>query len=177
MTAFIIRITGIVLVAGSVMMVGNYIIFGYQKRIKELESLKKAMVMLKNEIAYSASTLEECFLNIAERCMDQQVAEFFNKAALKLSDTNTKSMKLIWEECICEEMHHMHLNDEDIAELKTLGMGLGYLDKKMQTDVIELYMSVTDNTLKNASDELSDKCRVTRVLSMACGAFICILLI
>lgn len=71
----------------------------------------------------------------------------------------------------------MHLNDEDIAELKTLGMGLGYLDKKMQTDVIELYMSVTDNTLKNASDELSDKCRVTRVLSMACGAFICILLI
>ena len=71
----------------------------------------------------------------------------------------------------------MHLNEEDITELAALGAGLGYLDAKMQTEAIELYLSISETALKNAVNEIGNKCKVTRALSMACGALICILLI
>lgn len=179
MIGFTIKILGMVFVAAAAVFIGNCMIFGYKKRIKELEALKKSMVMFKNEISYSASTLEECFCNISKRCTDEQVAALFDSAAgkLSLSDAETKSAKLIWEECICKERSNMHLTDEDIAELMSLGAGLGYLDARMQTDAIELYLAVTEMTLKNAVSEIGGKCKVTRVLSMACGAFICILLL
>lgn len=179
MTEFAIKMAGMLFIAVSAVLTGNYIILGYKKRIRELEALKKAMVMFKNEIAYSASTLEECFRNISIRCSDEQIAGLFDSAAQKLSDSasNRKSAKVIWEDCIREERVNMHLNEEDITELAALGAGLGYLDAKMQTEAIELYLSISETALKNAVNEIGNKCKVTRALSMACGALICILLI
>lgn len=177
MIGFAVKISGMALVAASAVFVGNYMIFGYKKRIKELEALKKSMVMFKNEILYSASTLEESFANIAKRCTDEQIASFFDSAAQNLAVSEGRSARQIWEECIYKESSCLHLNDEDITELKALGSGLGYLDSKMQTEAVELYLAVSEIALRNAEKEIADKCKVTRVISMACGAFICILLL
>lgn len=179
MIEFAFKMCGALLVIVSALLIGNYMIFGYKKRIKELEALKKAMLLFRNEITYSSAALSECFHDIAARCTDMQIAQLFCSMSDMLSDSASQysSVRSLWNAVLDGQQCGLHLSSEELQELRELGACLGCPDAKMQTDAIDMYISITDMSIENAAAQIAGKCRVTRVLSLACGLFICIMLL
>ncbi|HBH93210.1 MAG TPA: hypothetical protein DDX70_08465, partial [Bacteroides sp.] len=56
-----LKICGMALVMASAVLTGRQIACGYRKRLLELDALRRCMMILNNEIAYSSSALAECF--------------------------------------------------------------------------------------------------------------------
>ena len=83
----------------------------------------------------------------------------------------------IWDSCVNGHEGSLHLTDTDIAELYNFGKSLGYLNAQMQTDSIRLYMSVLETQISDAAAHVDNQCRAAKTLSIACGAFVCIILI
>lgn len=172
-----LKICVMALVMASAVLTGRQIACGYRKRLLELDALRRCMMILNNEIAYSSSALAECFDAASARCIDKEISEMFADMSRLVSQAQGERASDIWDSCVNRHEGSLHLTDTDIAELYNFGKSLGYLNAQMQTDSIRLYMSVLETQISDAAAHVDNQCRAAKTLSIACGAFVCIILI
>lgn len=146
-------------------------------RIVTLKMLRKVMIMLRGEISYSVSTLPDALGSIAIRIENPLIHEFFANVSHRLNQLDGQTLKEIWYECTEESLTKSRLQQKDIEQFKMLGDNLGYLDKDMHINTINLYLEQLNNDIEISSDEISDTCRVYKCIGMATGVFISIILI
>lgn len=140
------QILGIVLVLVSSTMVGAYFggIHGY--RAKDLKEIKKALIVLKQEIEYTLTPLAQALLNTAAK-VDKPASDIFAEAGGLIEQKTVPNLAL--EKSLNNASAIGYLTKEDVQQLNSLGKTLGYLDKNLQLNTIDL----TINYLQEKIDE------------------------
>lgn len=170
-------------IIGSFFVISGCFAWGYMKctnakdRIIQLDIIKKVIIMLRGEIKYSGTSLPESLKHISERINISFIREFFENVSSDLNQMTEKSFKNIWYENISHYFENSALSKTDLEQFKNLGDNLGYLDRDMHLNTIDLYLEHLNMDLKNATEEIAEKCKVYKCVSIAAGMFITIIII
>lgn len=170
-------------IAGSILIIAGSFAWGYMKcisakdRIIQLNIIKKVMIMLRGEIKYAGTALPDALELIANRITMPFAKDFFINVSAELNQMNEKNFKTIWNENMNKYLDASALSTSDIEQFKGLGDNLGYLDKDMHLNTIDLYLEHLNLDIKVANEGIAEKCKVYKCVSLAAGVFITIIII
>ena len=176
MLVTVLKVTGCVFIitscTGMGMLLGNEI----RKRLEDLKSAKTIALLLRGDIRYAHTALPEALENVSKRHQGR-LAPFLKKVSKDLKSYNGVSFSDIWKEAMKTELNKTSLTNKDKACLTEFGDQLGYLDKDMQINHIDWYISQVEEDMKEISLDAKDKIRLYRSLGVLFGILITILVI
>ncbi|MFU0828859.1 MAG: hypothetical protein ACFWTJ_15250 [Lachnoclostridium sp.] len=76
-----------------------------------------------------------------------------------------------------KELDNTSLNKKDLAALGQFGENLGYLDKDMQINTIDLYLEQIEEEIKDLSHNVKQKTYLYNSLGILGGIFITIIML
>lgn len=167
--------------AGSILIMISSVLYGWKvqqelgEHVRQLVGMKEMFLMLWGEISYTRTPLKEAFLQIASQDKEP-FCTFLRKAAEGLEE-NEEGIGSFWGRLVEQEADVFLFNEEEREILKRAGENFGYLDGQMQLKNLELYIGQTEVLIEKAQGELTDKKKLSGVLSVMCGLFLIILLI
>ena len=136
-----------------------------RRRIIQLRSLECALRMLKGEMEYALSSLEEAFERISIR-LEPPFSDFFHTISCKLKELEFQNFEEIWEKQVQVLTKTSCLREEDLKLLDELGSQLGYLDLNMQIRTIDSIYIQLEERLKQLVDESSISCKLYQSLGV-----------
>lgn len=142
----------------------------------ELRLLKQMLYMLRGEIKYTKTPLEEAFLAISVR-MPEPFSLFLKRTAEEMENLDGRTFGELWRDQIQKGLAGTKLKREDREQLGVLGEILGYLDLEMQLSSIELYLEQLEIRIRDAQESLTGKQKLYQSLGVAGGIFLVILLL
>jgi len=172
----VIKIVGCVLILSSSAGMGWYFSGELRGRIQDLKDLKRILSLLRGDIRYANTPLPEAVQALSVR-HDGKYKVFFSKIAERLIELGGVSFSDIWKEAIAKELSNTSLNKKDLQTLTQFGENLGYLDKEMQLNTIDLYLSQIDEEIKDLSKNVKEKSYLYNSLGILGGIFITILML
>lgn len=170
-----LRAAGCLLIVTAAVWYGTRLAGELREHVEQLVAMKEMFLMLSGEIAYTRTPLKEAFLQIAEQ--NKEPFAGFLKEAAKGLEQNEESMGTYWRELVEREKHRFLFSREEENLLKRAGENFGYLDGAMQLKNLELYMEQAEELIKQSRQELKERQKLYRCLSLMCGLFVIILLI
>ncbi|MDR1703788.1 MAG: stage III sporulation protein AB [Clostridiales bacterium] len=170
-----VKILGCVLVLASSVLLGIYYSFRDGYRMANLSEIRKALIILKSEITFSA-TLPEALLSISDR-LEAGVSGFFLLAGTRLTEKPSEESAVIWRECLKEGLAHSYLVNEDIECLERLGETLGGLGKTAQEDGVDMAIMYIDSKVDELRGSEAKNKKLYRSVGAAGGLLITILMI
>lgn len=149
-----------------------------KKRVEAMKIMRKNMLLLKGEIRYSQSALNEAFIHIAEKnkgCYKN----FFEHVSHEMEEFQGKTFYEIWKGQLKEDLSETKsgLNKEDIRQLTILGETLGFLDKEMQLNTLDLYLETVEEEIQHLFKDMPEKIRLYQVFGITGGIFLSILML
>ena len=105
----------------------------------ELRLLKQMLYMLRGEIKYTKTPLQEAFTAISLR-MPEPFCSFLRQTAEEMENLDGRTFGELFKGQIRKGLGSTRLKMEDLEQLGALGESLGYLDLEMQISSIELYL-------------------------------------
>lgn len=142
-----IKLLGAVCIIFSGVMLGMYWSRKEEIRMKELECVKKALLLLKSQIDYCSEPLPEALHNIAFRS-EVPIKHIFEKISLELKQKKGQSINEIWVKQFNLYSNNTNFSKEDLEAIKQFGKALGYLDKQLQINNIDILVEYIDRTIK-----------------------------
>jgi stage III sporulation protein AB len=139
----ILKIIGAVIVCASSALLGFYLAYMDSFRAADLSEWKKALLILRSEIAFASVPLPEAAESISHR-VAKPVNEVFQVFAKKLSARGASDTYGVWQASIGECRRRSYMEQEDWDWILSFGKTLGYLDKSMQLNSIDLAISYID---------------------------------
>jgi stage III sporulation protein AB len=171
----LVKIMGCVLVIASSVLLGIYYSFRDGYRISDLLEIKKAFILLKSEISYSAA-LPEALWSISER-LEGAASGFFKRAGGGLSEKSAGESAEIWRDALKESLSHSHLTADDLQCLERLGETLGGLGKTAQTDGIDMAITYVDGKINELRESEAKNKKLYRSVGIAGGLLITIFML
>lgn len=172
----ILRVTGCVLIitssTGMGLLLGNEI----RRRLEDLKSAKTIALLLRGDIRYAHTALPEALDNVAKR-HEGRLGPFLRKVSEELKSFHGISFSEIWKEAMKSELGKTALTNKDKISLAEFGEQLGYLDKDMQINHIDWYITQVEEDMKEISMDAKEKIRLYRSLGVLFGILITILVI
>lgn len=149
-----------------------------KKRVEAMKIMRKNMLLLKGEIRYSQSALNEAFIHIAEKnkgCYKK----FFEHVSHEMEEFQGETFYEIWKRQLGEDLSEAKsgLNKEDIRQLLVLGETLGFLDKEMQLNTLDLYLETVEGEIQHLFKDMPEKIRLYQVFGVTGGIFLSILML
>ncbi|MDR3238487.1 MAG: stage III sporulation protein AB [Clostridiales bacterium] len=169
-----LKIIGAILVCGSSALLGLYWASRETFRADDLNEWKKALLILKSEIAFSSAPLPEAMEHIAERTV-KPVSPIFHTFAESLTMKTKESVGRLWREAIARWEKQSFLAPEDWECLRAFGANLGYLDKAMQLNTIEMTLSYIDAKITFLSQHSETNQKMYRSLGVLGGLLIAVI--
>lgn len=148
----------------------------WRGRLALLEQLRKMIHLLKGEIVYANSTLEEALCRVGSRT-DGGLGKMFSSAGEEISRQTGESLKAIWERQVESLGKDCLLAKEDRKALAELGANLGFLDTDMQERVLLLYLEKLDGEIGGLRGQVREKCRLYTGLGIMAGLFLAVVLV
>ena len=139
----ILKIFGAILVCGSSSLLGLYFSRLDSFRVSDLSEWKKALLILRSQIAFTAEPLPEAMSGAARR-VGAPVSQTLEIFAKRLQTRDNADIYAIWNETLNENVKGGYLKREDYDCLRNFGKTLGYLDKAMQLNSIDMTISYID---------------------------------
>lgn len=115
-------------------------------RKRELEQLKRALMLMYSETEFGRTPLAEQCRSAADIC-DNAVGGIFSCFALGLEDRTAEDTVQLWKNCVKTACVHTHFATEDVEKITVLGNSLGVVDINRQLSAI-----------KNVTDYIDFKC-------------------
>ena len=177
------RTMGVLMMALSVTCFGFLLAEQYRKRQDLLCFLRKMILFLKNAVLKGNETLGAALALVGERFLGEAEKEmqcipmFFLAAAERLSDEDGRMFQEIWEEELEKHAGSSVMREEDRGILLQLGRQLGYADREMQEKTFDLCLDQLEEAIRLGKEEKRTKMRLFRLLGMAAGSFLVILMI
>ena len=159
-----LKISGALLVFFAGWGMGNWRSRQYQQRIKDLQILQLIISCLIGEISYARNTLPEAFSRISEK-VASPFLEYLQSVAKRLKE----------QEQTVRQKTSLREEDWDLF-LQTLGH-LGYLDAKMQIQLLESGRTELAMREEKLQYQLPEQKRVWQSLGILGGAFLVVILI
>lgn len=172
----VMKIVGCILILSSSAGMGMYFSGELRGRIQDLKDLKRIIMLLRGDIRYANTPLPEAVQALSVR-HDGKYKVFFSKIAEKLLELGGISFGDIWKEAVKNELTNTSLSKKDLSGLAQFGENLGYLDKEMQLNTIDLYLSQIEEEIKELSKNVKEKSYLYNSLGILGGIFIMILML
>lgn len=164
------RITGLLMMIVSCTAMGFRFSMDLESRLKSLRELQRLMGMLKGEIQYAATPLQEAFEVMAE-CAEEPFCSYLKKTAADMEQRDGRTMAVILEENAYMLYGKTGLKRADIRNLVRAGARLGYLDTEMQLRTIDFFLGELEKECGLAQEEYQGKVKVYRCLGFMGGLF------
>ena len=174
--SMIIKCIGGAMTLVSASLLGFYLSQAIAFRLDDLKQLKKILVVLRGEIKYSISTLPDALESISTRTNNQYRA-FFTFLSKELKKFDGNNFQSIWEKAIEEHLNDTYLNKKDIEKLKQLGETLGFLDKEMQLNSINLYLEQLGEEIKVSIEDSKQNQKLYKNIGVLGGLLLIIIFI
>lgn len=168
------KLMGMLLVMAGSIGLGIWYSLSYQKKLQNLKDWKKAMVIIRGEIAFGRSPLLFAMEQVMNRTSGA-VRDFFQGVSGQMQKRE-KSLEEIWLEEVDEIMTKGEMTETDRKEIQELGMTLGYLDVEMQLQTIDLHLQRINQSMEEKEKEKRNKTKLYPVLGTMCGIMVCIIL-
>lgn len=165
---------GIILTASS--WFGYSLSHDYLMRLRNLEQFNKMLMLLKGEIKYNNSGINEAMIKIASQT-DSVLGKFLEQV-WNILNKGDNSLKEAWDKGVEETLvNKTALKQEDIGVIKELGINLGITDRETQINNILNTMDVIGVKIKELNETRGEKCKLYRTLGIMAGVFMAIVLI
>ena len=172
----VMKILGCILVIASSACVGFYFSGEMRSRIEDLKELRKLIGLLRGDIRYANSPLPEAINSITRR-HNGRFNLFFRYISAKLNELSGVTFSLIWKEAAEHQLINTALNKKDKLNLIQFGENLGYLDKDMQMNTIDLFISQLEDEITELSKTAKEKAYLYNTLGIMAGVFITIIMV
>ena len=166
----IIKLIGSLLVIGSSSLLGLYFAGRDDFRISDLTEWKKALLILRSEIAYSSKPLAEAAEHIGKS--RGPAGESFAAFADHLARRQAGEVSAIWQSSIEQTEKKSYLSREDNEFIKNFGGTLGSVDKAMQLNAIDLTIEYINNSIDNLRVSSSKNKKMYASLGILSGLLI-----
>lgn len=147
-----------------------------RERAKNMRELERIVQILKGEIEYAGTPLQEVFGEAAART-EKKFRKFFLEAAKAMDAHDGRTLSAIFESCARQELQGCALKKEDIRRFCAMGGRLGYLDRRMQLRILDMYAQELVRERALAEEEYRQKEKIYRQLGAAAGVFFVLLLL
>ncbi len=145
-------------------------------RIDDLRELRKLVLLLRGDIRYGNTPLPEAVNAIARRHKGSFEA-FFNKVSTSLNELSGLTFQEIWKDAVEKKLIDTSLSRRDKTQLLQFGENLGYLDKEMQMNTLDLFLSQLEEETKELSKAVKEKSYLFNSLGIMAGIFISIIML
>lgn len=126
------------------------------ERVNALKELERLLAMLKGEIQYAATPLQEAFAQLSGRGGGRYRA-FLCGLSHTMDEREGKSIGELFGECADQFLQTSGLSRGDIEQLVRLGARLGYLDRETQVRTLALYQEELARERAQAQDDYREK--------------------
>jgi len=171
-----IRVLGIVLIMGSSTLAGLYYANMQMFRIKDLKEIKKALIILLSEIEYTLTPLPQAMENISTR-IETPVNKIFIDSATTLNEKTGQGISEVWAEVLNNNKSDYYFTEEDLDYLKSFGKTLGYLDKNLQLNSIQVTIKYIEDKIEELNVTSLQNKKLYQTLGILGGLLICVVLI
>lgn len=167
---------------GAAMVVGGSSAMGFycggqlRRRLGQLRAVRQILYMLKGEIRYSAAALPEAFFGIAGKA-PQPFREFLEQVAGRLHALDGECLEQVWRQELRGVRKRISLSPEEIREWESLGSRLGYLDRTMQLQMIDLFLEQWEEKVRLLERECGKTCRLYQYLGVLAGLLLTVVLL
>ncbi|MBR3772241.1 MAG: stage III sporulation protein AB [Clostridium sp.] len=172
----ILKILGAVLTISSCTALGFYFSNELNSRLKQLRELKKYLTILRGDIRYGGTPLPEAIYNLARRSPGA-FRGFLTNVAKQLQISGGGTFAEIWTVCVENDLKNTSLTESDKEGLARFGDNLGYLDREMQVNTIDLYLSTLQEEIKEQAAVVKERTKLYNILGIMAGIFITIVMI
>ncbi|MBH1940197.1 stage III sporulation protein AB [Mobilitalea sibirica] len=172
----ITKIIGCLLVIISTTGMGMFFSNELRCRIEDLKELKKLILLLRGDIRYANTPLPEAISGIARR-HNGGYETFLSKVSSKLNELSGITFSQIWKEAVEQELTKTSLTKKDKLHLVQFGESLGYLDKDMQMNTLDLYINQLEDETLELSKTVKEKAYLLNSLGIMAGIFISIIML
>lgn len=172
----IMKIIGCILVIASSTGMGFFFSNEMKCRIDDLRELKKLIGLLRGDIRYANTPLPEAINSITRR-QSGRFDAFFRNVSDKLHELSGHTFSEIWKAATEKELANTSLTKKDKSQLIQFGDNLGYLDKDMQMNTIDLYLSQLEDEITDLSKTVKEKAYLYNTFGIMAGVFIVIIMI
>ena len=86
-----------------------------------------------------------------------------------MSEYSGNTFSQVWKEAVENQLHSTSLNKKDKSSLIQFGENLGYLDKEMQMNTIELFINQMEDELQDLSETTKEKVYLYKSLGIMGG--------
>ena len=172
----LLKIIGCMLVVLSSAGMGFFFSNEMRCRIDNLRELRKLIMLLRGDIRYGNTPLPEAINGIARRhkgCF----GPFFTKISSRLNELSGLTFQEIWKDAVEKELINTSLSKKDKMQLLSFGENLGYLDKDMQMNTLDLFLTQLEEETKELSRTVKEKAYLYNSLGIMAGIFISIIML
>lgn len=172
-----VKIAGICMILLSSVLIGVTVGENARNRIKLLESLRHLVIRIRGEINYSVPVLAEIFEMISEYSNDIW-SEYFSEMSKKITEAGYEvDHNIIWGQVATQLKIDSLLYEEDYKDFVRFGRELDGYDKESLLKRIDLYINILDNRIAILNKDISNRVKICRMLGIAGGAFLTILIV
>lgn len=171
-----LKILGSALIVLSSSLFGLYYGNRAHYRIADLEEFKKTLILLKSEIEFSMTALPEAMALIAGKTT-RKFAAFFEEIGSRLNQKTGESIGDLWEEALALLPQKTYLAEEDTDYFRSLGGALGALDRKLQSNSIQVMIAYIDATAEALAAVSSKSKKMYPSLGILGGILIAVVLL
>ena len=169
-----IKLLGVVLVAGGAAAMGHAAIERLRTRAAALRALADALELMERELCFRLAPMPELFGELAGRTQ-RPADRFFRQCAQGLDELPRRSLKELWRAAAAENLPALRRGD--LAVLLSLGAVLGRYSGEEQRQAISRAAAELRQILAAADGERRQQSRVYTALSIAAGGLLVILLL
>ena len=124
-------------------------------------------------MAVNLCELSEAVNNIAARCSEPEVKNFFEKIGKNMGYDNVFAQ--VFEDSLKEST--LMLDGEIINNMVSAGKAIGYMDLENNSNMIGLIIRELDDVVEEENKKMTDKLKVYRTVSIAAGIGLAIIFI
>lgn len=146
-----------------------------KERYNSLTYLYKVMIMLRGEIDYNVSEMNEIFRTLHSKTKGS-LKKFFFELYESTRMQYEQSINIYWNMSVDRYLCNMNFTAQDIDMIKELGENLGYLDKNMQLKNIDYLLNYIDRELKELGETMDKNMKMYKMFGVLAGIFIIIVL-
>jgi stage III sporulation protein AB len=144
-------------------------------RVRDLQELKKALLILRQEIDYMRTPLTDACAGVARR-VEGGISQLFADFAGALGAAGSDTAYRHWACTVEAAAPAMFLSREDLQAMDGFGKTLGYLDKQMQLAAIGHATSYIDSKIVSIQTAAQKNTRMYRSLGIIGGLLVCVVL-
>ena len=139
----------------------------YQQN-NELMSIKKSIIYLRGEIEYNITNLSDALYDISDK-IAEPLGSTYRIIAHEIQEKPDKTLGEIWKQNILNNFRPCILNVNQIERFSDFGKSLGFLDKSMQVNNINLFLIYLDDEINENLTKQKTNCKLYKYLGFMGG--------